>query len=363
MSEYTAEPSSESLRRYMTLEELAEAAPIPATEAMPADFSSMLEPDSGVYVRSESKPAMDFATEPVPGVPGMWQVLSSPQDEELFTGIPGGEQTEVEAEGAAPVSVEIDGTEGYRPPWVDLEFIPRLVPFIAPERPGRVFMEPRAVEAQRLTYPWRCIGIVFSNGVSQGSGVLVGPNLMLTASHVAPWGASPWFMEFVPAFRLGDPNPRPFGSSFVSEYRGIRDDAIDPSGYDYVICRLYNPLGQALGWMGSVAFGDEDEYYRRRYNSTGYPGTFSGRPAVEFNLAIADIDNDDPGLELEIELGGLGLGPGWSGGPLWLPSEGPLVAGTHTGREKDFLDPTRFVESAGFHMVDLVRFGLANWPA
>jgi hypothetical protein len=362
MSEYTAKPSSESLRRYMTLEEQAEAAPITATQEMPADLQEVLRTDSGVSVRSESKPAMDFATEPVPGVPGMWRVLGSPQDEELLTEIPGGEQTEVEAEGAAPVSVEIDGTEGYRAPWVDLEFMPRLVPFISEVRRDRVFLEPRAQEAERLTYQWCTNGKVFRNGVPAGSGVLVGPNLMLTASHVAPWGSDPWSMEFVPAFRAGDPNERPFGSSFVSEFRGIRDDGTDPTGYDYVICRLYNPLGQALSWMGSVAFGDEDEYYRRRYTSTGYPSTFQGIMAVEFNMAIADIDNDDPGLELEFELGALGLGPGWSGGPLWLPSEGPKVAGTVTGREKDLLDPTRFVISAGFLMVDLVKFGLANWP-
>ena len=79
-------------------------------------------------------------------------------------------------------------------------------------------------------------------------------------------------------------------------------------------------------------------------------------------MAIVDIDSDDPGLELEFSLG-LGLGPGWSGGPLWLPNEGPLVAGTVTGQEKDVLDPTRFVISAGLGMTGLVRFGLDNWPA
>jgi hypothetical protein len=357
MNEY-ATARLESLRAYMTLEEIADAASIPATAAEPAAIEDMLKPDLGLYVQSETKPEMAFGSEQAPGVPGIWRVLGSPRDEKLLTAIPGGKQTEVEATGAAPVSVEVDGTEGYRPPWVRQEFLPRLVPFRSPARPDHVFMEPRAVEAERLTYPWQTNGLVLVNGVPAGSGVLVGPNLMLTASHLAPWGSSSWSMEFIPGFRRG--SPRPFGSSFVSEFRGFRVPAGDVTGYDYVVCRLFTPLGQGLGWMGSVAFGNWDEYTRRRYFSTGYPDSFAGRPALETDMAIVDIDGDDPGLELEFPLS-FALGPGWSGGPLWLPNEGPLVAGTVTGREKDVFDPTRHVISAGFGMIGLVRFGLDNW--
>jgi hypothetical protein len=358
MSEYST-ASPEALSAYMTLDELTDAATIPATEPVPPEIGHLLTQGSGLYVQSETKPDLAFETQEIPGVPGMWELLDSPGDEELLTAIPGKEQTEVEPTSAEPALPAIDGTQGYRPPWVPHEFLPRLVPFQTAEHPGRVYMEPKAVEAERLTYPWRTNGLVITNGAPAGSGVLVGPNLMLTASHVAPWGSSPWSMEFVPGFRQGN---RPFGSSFVSEYRGFRVAAGDVTGYDYVVCRLYNPLGRGLGWMGSVAFGAESEYYRRRYTSTGYPSSFQGRPAVEFNMAIVDIDNDDPGLELEFSRDVYQLGPGWSGGPLWLPNEGPLVAGTVTGQEKDVFDPTRFVISAGFGMVNLVKFGLANWP-
>jgi hypothetical protein len=353
-----AKARSESLGAYMTLDELADAAPIPATQNEPASIEDMLRPDLGVYIQSKTKPAMHFATEEVPGAPGIWRLLDSPQDEELLTVIPGRQRTEVKPEDVAPASGDIDGTDAYRPPWVAHEFLPRLVPFRSRGRPDQLFLEPRAQEAERLTYPWRTNGLVKANGVPAGSGVLVGPNLMLTASHVAPWDSNPWSMEFVPGFRAG--SPPPFGSSFVSEFRGFRIPAGEATGYDYVVCRLFNPLGNALGWMGSVWFGNEDEYYRRRYFSTGYPDSFGGRPAVQMDMAIADIDNDDPGLELEFPLS-IPLESGWSGGPLWLPNEGPRVAGTVTGREKDFLDPTRHVISAGKGMVDLVKFGLDNW--
>ena len=352
--------TSKSPRAYMTLDELANAAPIPATQDMPAEMREMLSRHSGMYVRSESKPKMEFATEKVPGVPGMWQVLDSPHDEELRRTIPGKEQIELNAEDAAAAKEDASNTDGYRPPWVPLEYMPRLAPFRVSDH---VFLEPRVQEAERLPYPWRTIGIVFGSNGMQGSGVLVGPNLMLTAGHVAPWGSGPWSMEFVPAFRgaPGEPNPRPFGSSFVETYRGF-NTAPEVSGKDYVICKLYNPLGNALGWLGRIWFDNEDEYYSRRYNSSGYPGSFGTRPAVEFDMGIRDIDSDSPGIELEFATRP-DLGPGWSGGPLWLPMPSglPAVVGVLSGTEKDEFDPRRLVFAGGRAMVDLINFGLSNW--
>jgi hypothetical protein len=347
--------NSDSLRDYMTLEELENAASIPAMQDMPVEMQAMLSQDSGVYVCSKSKPKLNFTTEEVPGAPGMWRVLGRPHDEELLTTIPGQQQIELEAEDTAAAMEDVSSTEGYRPPWAPLEYLPRLAPF----RVGnQIFLELRAQEeTRRLAYPFRTVGMVFSNGIPAGSGVLVGPNLMLTAGHVAPWGMNPWSMEFVPAFRIGN---RPFGSSFVETYRGYNTQP-EVSGHDYVICKLYTPLGQALGWMGTQSWGDEDEYYRRRYVSTGYPGSFGDRPAVELDMGLRDIDNDSPGIELEFSLANRDFGPGWSGGPLWLPSEGPKAVGVLSGSEKDEFDPRFAVFAGGKGMVELVRFGLDNW--
>lgn len=371
--------ASTSSRAYLSVDELAELDPILATEAVPGDVLEMVQEDSGVFVRSDSQPTLNFPTEQVPGAPGVWRVLDTLPGEELRTTIPGREQTELDPEEYAELESGEDArTEGYRPPWADQDFLPTLVPFQSSEVRSRdddpldyTFLEPRAhrrdtaTEAQRaprLTYPWRTVGMVFStggpSGPEGGTGVLVGPNLMLTASHVAPWGTAPWSMEFVPGMRIGD---RPFGSSFVSQFRGIRTEP-EASGKDYVICRLFNPMGNSLGWMGSQSWGDEDEYYRRRYTSSGYPATFGQRPAVEFNIGIVDIDNDSPGLELELPIGHP-LTAGWSGGPLWFfAGSNPTIVGVQSGSEKDELDPRRHVTAGGRHMVDLVNFGHANWP-
>ncbi|MGW6666419.1 trypsin-like serine peptidase [Peribacillus sp. NPDC055009] len=346
----------------MSLEDLYNTPAIPATQEMPAEMKEMLRPSWGVYVRSQYKPKMDFATENVPGVPGMWQVVGCSHDEELLTTIPGLEQEEIElkAEDTSAAKEDVSSTEGYRPPWQPLEYLPRLVPFRVGDR---VFLEPRATEeGRRLGYPFNTVGLIKVNGIPRGTGVLVGPNLMLTASHVAPWGVKNWSMEFIPAFRQGDPQP-PFGSSFVQTFRGIKHTTQTSGfGYDYVICKLYKPLGNAIGWMGTQWWGNEEEYYKRRYVSTGYPETFQNKPAVELDMGLRDIDNDSPGIELEFSLAGHpDIGHGWSGGPLWLPSEGPKVVGVLSGTEKDEFDPPFLVYAGGKHMVDLVKYGMDNW--
>jgi hypothetical protein len=351
-------------RNSLGLDDLANAAPLRATEAMPTDIAELLKPDSGLYVRSKTDPKIDFRVERVSGSDDMWRVLGTA---ELRTTLTGLKQTELQPDTKADTSgVREIGTDGYRPPWLEQQFLPRLVPFsVAPQETGlresRIYMEPRVHEAERLPYPWCTIGRIITRsslGTWAGSGVLVGPNLVLTAGHVAPWGGSNWSMEFIPALRQGDANPTPFGRSFTEQYRGY-DPRGAVTGYDYVVCKLFNPLGRALGWMGTQWWGDEDKYTVRDYISSGYPATFGGRPAVQFGLGIRDIDSDSPGIELECVEYTTG---GWSGGPLWyFNGTSPTTVGVLSGAEKDVLDPKWDVYAGWRAMVDLVKFGLDNW--
>ncbi len=172
-------------------------------------------------------------------------------------------------------------------------------------------------------------------------------------------------MRFVPAYFDGT---EPFGHSYIEAYRGVENED-DVTGLDYVICKLYTPLGNSVGWMGSQSFGDDDNYYNGNWTSVGYPGDFfSGqRPSVEYNLTIEDVDNDDDGRELETYVFSTG---GWSGGPLWgwIDNE-PKVIGIMSGNEEEFtlafwegFSEDHSVSAGGGHMVDLVKYGYANWP-
>ncbi len=368
----TATATKETVKApdYLSLEEMASMKPIRATEKMPPEIEKMLSPSSGVFIRSKGKPTMDFTPELVNGSPGMWQIHSNHSKEELLTALPGltpGEAVPRKAENGKRLAEA--ATAAYRPPWMEQEFLPKLVPFtLSRHETGiaetRTFLEPRAQEAQRLTYPWCTVGrtIVHVNGITwYGTGVLVGPNVVLTAGHNVPWGASNWSMEFVPAYREGDPVPAPFGSSYVETFRGYQPpNPFQANGYDYAICKLFQSYGQLLGTMAVRSFESESSYQQLRYTSSGYPKVFGGRPAVEFNLTIDDIDDDAPGKELET---GTYASVGWSGGPLWyFAGTSPMIVGTVSAAEKDFVtEPWRDVHSGYRALVDLVQWGLDHW--
>ncbi|MGW4367097.1 trypsin-like serine peptidase [Nocardia takedensis] len=343
----------------LTLEEMRAAAPLPATAAMPSDMAALIEPDSGIYIRTKYTPGTAFQVGDPPGATERWRVLES--DGQIRSSVPGVERTalDVDPEAAPPDDDVL--TEGYRPPWIEQRYLPDLTPYpVSAHRSGlgedRVFMEPFAAEAERFAYPWCTIGKVYTS-TGGGTGFLVGPNLILTAGHVAPWQGADWWMRFIPAYRAGDANPEPFGSSYVSEFRGYRRDG-DVFGYDYAVCRLYRPLGNALGWMGTYSAGDSD-IQSRNYTSSGYPDTFGGRPAVNFALGIRDIDSDSPGREYETVHH---VSDGWSGGPLWyFAGSDPYAVGVTSGSEVDEFDPRRDVYAGYRAMTDLVKFGLDNW--
>ncbi|GJG85944.1 hypothetical protein tb265_11250 [Gemmatimonadetes bacterium T265] len=76
-------------------------------------------------------------------------------------------------------------------------------------------------------YPWQCVGklLVWTNpsspsSQSTGTGTLVGPNLVLTAGHMAPWGSDPWMMQFIPAYYNGSSILGAGVYSYVESYRG-----------------------------------------------------------------------------------------------------------------------------------------------
>jgi V8-like Glu-specific endopeptidase len=227
----------------------------------------------------------------------------------------------------------------------------------------------RQVLTNEQSYPWRTVGKVyvgqnlnFDSWIWSGSGVLVGPNLLLTASHVLPWGRSGWWMRFIPAYNFG---AEPFGSSYVAQCRGVINTD-DVTGLDFAICRLYTRLGDTIGWMGSYASTDDDAYEDRRWTSVGYPGDTQGGqvPTVEENVEIVDIDGDGDGKELESGVYG---SKGWSGGPLWGFIGGDAkVVGVMSGKEEEFdffsfFTATHTVNAGGFAMVNLVKYGHANW--
>jgi V8-like Glu-specific endopeptidase len=273
------------------------------------------------------------------------------------------DELRLSTEELARIGLETPAPRAFRPPWLDVLTVPRIRPRAVPLLVTGP-MKALSLELCLSGYPWSAIGKVIVNRPGEnpkvGSGVLVGPRLMLTASHGMPWGTEDGSIRFVPNYLYGN-NPA-FGDAYVEAWRGVVVHVDDVRGVDYVICRLDWRIGERTGWLGSEWHSDEDWYYDNWWISVGYPvASPSGgeAPSLEMPASVEDIDDDSDGLEIETDHF---TSPGWSGGPLWGWQGGePRVIGVDSGKEKDFLDPTRAVFAGGQHMVNLVKYGWANW--
>jgi len=216
-------------------------------------------------------------------------------------------------------------------------------------------------------YPWRCVGRIFawtdpSGGPAwTGTGALVGDNVVLTASHIVPWDADPWMMQFVPASWDGSSRVGRSVNSYVRSARGYRNHS---QGDDMAVLQLYEPLGDTLGYFGYKTYRDdwEDGDY---WTKVGYPSMVANgtRPSRVTWYPIIDDDNDGAGVELEYRADSSG---GDSGGPVfgWW-SGSPYVVGTHSGGEEEYHFPWSIVRNnlsaGGNALSSLIGWGRSNW--
>ncbi len=146
---------------------------------------------------------------------------------------------------------------------------------------------------------------------------------------MVPWGDSPWWMQFVPAYFNGTSLFGAGVESYVSDAQGynISDVFI---GYDYAILRLYEPLGPSLGYFGYNSYSDAWNNLPI-WSNIGYPGDIDNamEPAFQQGFTIgADVGDGNGGDELETE--NCDLNHGNSGGPMfawWNNGTDPRVVG------------------------------------
>lgn len=294
----------------------------------------------------------------------------------IVEGLLGQRQEQIKIE--SPIAVE-NPADPSSPEWVGRVFHPQLsVPEFSPilRRRGGERVKPNiVVGADNRTiyypsgYPWHCIGrlYVWNNAAASspawtGTGALVGDNVVLTASHVVPWGASSWKMKFVPAHYDGTSIYGAGMETWVSQARGYENTS-NVTGWDMATLRLSDNIGTSLGYFGTKNYSSSwnNEPY---WTHCGYAGAVSGtRPNWQNGIRVHDTDADSPGLEVEHDGD---VTPGDSGGPLfawWDP--GPYIVGTHSGDETEYHFPFSFprvnVDAGGGALNSLVRWARDNW--
>jgi V8-like Glu-specific endopeptidase len=218
------------------------------------------------------------------------------------------------------------------------------------------------------SYPWRCVGkiLVWNNPMSiyptsAATGALVGRNVVLTASHVVPWGTQ-WRMQFIPAYYDGNSLLGRNVSSFVASARGYKNHG---QGDDMAVLKLSIPLGDSLGFFGCQLYRDAWEG-GNYWTKCGYPGAVASglRPSRVTWFPIIDDDSDGEGVELEYRADG---SPGDSGGPVfgWWDDGYPYVIGTHSGGEEEYEFPFSIIKNnvaaGGAVLSNLIGWARSNW--
>lgn len=145
--------------------------------------------------------------------------------------------------------------------------------------PGTIFAPDTRYVFSDTSFPWCTCGRV-QTPAGWGSGVMIGPRHMMTASHVINWGPNntAGWVRFTP---LQFDTSEPFGSAGATriywwqQVNGGDGISSNEAAFDYVVCVLDRRLGEITGWMGSRAYSS-DWNGGAYWAHIGYPSDLGG---------------------------------------------------------------------------------------
>jgi V8-like Glu-specific endopeptidase len=183
---------------------------------------------------------------------------------------------------------------------------------------------------QNDNYPYSSVVLVYSTfadgSAAIGSGVMVGPNDVLTAAHCL-WDADTGYATSVAVYPGYDDGSAPFGAIAAARWDSYQWDTLganqqpgsdgllyeSESQWDVGIIGLSTNVGYQTGWMGIDPGG-----YSGWYFQTGYPSDYNnpltGAPVLSEDYGYASYDDTYWTYNY---LDNFSIFAGNSGGPLW----------------------------------------------
>ena len=213
-----------------------------------------------------------------------------------------------------------------------------VVPAAAPQPPGvkllagGLRLSPLHDHREVLVderWPWCAVGQVHGSHGATATGMLVGPDLVLTSRHAMPWADDDCWVRFVAGRGEREGVLESYAHAVVA-YQPLsgRHDELQVAE-DFAVLRLRQPLGLTLGWAGTQAYDpawDGGAYWI----SVQYAGDVAGgaRPAVEVGVALEQDDQPPAGAGIRHLRTAAGFIRGASGGPIigWFGDEPRIVA-------------------------------------
>lgn len=255
-------------------------------------------------------------------------------------------------------------TTGYRPLWTGAVIKPKPLPRVM--KPAvyhrGVALDPLVVwgaddrRAYNDTrYPWGCVcRILTASG--QGSGVIVGPRHILTASHVIDWNSG---VATIEVHRAGGTVQATARAIRTWTFTRVVHNDVTTLDEDYAVIVTDQRLGDRFGWMGTrtynSAWDDEDYWW-----SIGYPaGSLS---PVWQNQQNLDEDEWDYGSARAMTTSA-DLTPGQSGSPIFgFWDDGPYVVAVVSSQGAVFASGMENWCSGGNLLTRLVHQARSNDP-
>jgi V8-like Glu-specific endopeptidase len=224
--------------------------------------------------------------------------------------------------------------KGHAPPWIAVSFSPKRTKRPPPpivtlrgERldplAGNIYQPDDRRAYNDTTYPWGCVCRITRPDGMVGSGVLIGPRHVLTASHVVEWTSS--VAERIEVHLAGNSARATAFTQTAYAFTQINNVTSTTVDEDYAVITLTQRLGDRFGFFGAKVYDSawDDEPV---WETMGYAGDVPSPNFPHFQQRVSlDEDEFDLGSGRAMATSADAM-PGQSGSPMFGRWAGDPIA-------------------------------------